>query len=109
MRITIKSRLALSFGALLVSTCAINALGIHALTPAGQASYDGTQLALFGAIAGVMVLGVGLAAWIIHSLTGGLRQLAENMDRIASGDLSQRIVHSHQHFQQAMWKVVQGM
>ncbi|WP_058634194.1 methyl-accepting chemotaxis protein [Aureimonas ureilytica] len=94
MRITIKSRLALSFGALLVSTATINALSIHALTRAGQTGYDSTQLALFGAIAGVMVLGIGLAALIIHSLNGGLRQLAENMDRIASGDLSQRIVHS---------------
>ena len=94
MRITIKSRLALSFGAMLVSTATINALSIHALVHAGQTGYDSTQLALFGSIAGVMVLGMGLAAWIIHSLSGGLRQLAENMDLIASGDLSQRIVHS---------------
>ncbi|WP_062118127.1 methyl-accepting chemotaxis protein [Aureimonas sp. AU40] len=94
MRLSIKLRLALSFGALLVSACAINVLCIHALAPAGQTSYDSTQMTLFAAMTAVMAMGVTLAAWIIGFLTSGIRQLAENMDRIANGDLSQRIVHS---------------
>ena len=93
MRLTIKARLALSFGLILLLTCGIDVLSIKTLSGAPVDSSGDMQLSLVAGIALVTLLGAGLATWIIVSLTSGLRQLAENMDRIASGDLSHRIVH----------------
>ncbi|WP_058635744.1 methyl-accepting chemotaxis protein [Aureimonas ureilytica] len=93
MRLTIKARLALSFGLILVSTCGIDVLSIGTLSGAPAEDSGAMQLWLVAGIALVTLLGAALASWIILSLTSGLRQLTENMDRIASGDLSHRIVH----------------
>ncbi|WP_062218727.1 methyl-accepting chemotaxis protein [Aureimonas sp. D3] len=93
MRLTIKARLALSFGLILVSTCGIDVLSIGTLSGAPAEGSGAMQLWLVAGIALVTLLGAALASWIILSLTSGLRQLTENMDRIASGDLSHRIVH----------------
>ncbi|WP_058602489.1 methyl-accepting chemotaxis protein [Aureimonas ureilytica] len=93
MRLTIKARLALSFGLILVSTCGIDVLSVGTLSGAPAEGSGAMQLWLVAGIALVTLLGAALASWIILSLTSGLRQLTENMDRIASGDLSHRIVH----------------
>ncbi|ALN75710.1 MULTISPECIES: methyl-accepting chemotaxis protein [unclassified Aureimonas] len=59
-----------------------------------RADYETTRNQLISMIAAAVAVGAGLAIWMAMSLMRGVRQIEENVDRMASGDLSQRIVHS---------------
>ena len=58
-----------------------------------QARYLAMRNGAIAALAVTLILGIGVTGWIALSLTRGLRQLNDNLDLIAEGDLSQRIVH----------------
>ncbi|WP_427024983.1 methyl-accepting chemotaxis protein [Aureimonas ureilytica] len=67
---------------------------MDALLSEAHAAYGMTRLELVAALGLAVALGAGLAFWMALSLMRGLRQIEENVDRIALGDLSHRIVHS---------------
>ncbi|WP_192847453.1 HAMP domain-containing methyl-accepting chemotaxis protein [Aureimonas sp. AU40] len=65
-----------------------------ALVEQARAGYGALRMWLTAAIVLAVALGAGLASWMGLSLLRGLRLMEENVDRIAAGDLSHRIVHS---------------
>ena len=58
-----------------------------------EARYENVRNWTIAALAATLLLGLGVAGWISLSLTRGMRQLNTNLDLIADGNLSHRIVH----------------
>ncbi|WP_192843871.1 HAMP domain-containing methyl-accepting chemotaxis protein [Aureimonas sp. D3] len=58
-----------------------------------QARYVAMRNGAIAALGVTLILGIGVAGWIALSLTRGLRQLNDNLDLIAEGNLSQSIAH----------------
>ncbi|WP_062209606.1 methyl-accepting chemotaxis protein [Aureimonas sp. AU12] len=63
------------------------------LVTATNEGFEATRAILVGIVASALLIGIATGVGVIMTITKGLRVVRQNVDRMATGDLSHRIIH----------------